>query len=59
MLDSTTIGALSHGSGLDGNDQLQRHLSRIIIGYERLVGTSVVGTTTLIWGGVVMQSLGS
>ena len=27
MWDPTPIGALSHGSGLDGNDPLPRHIS--------------------------------
>ena len=26
--DPTLVGALSHGSGLDGNDTLSRHVSR-------------------------------
>ena len=28
MWDPTPVGALSHGSGLDGNDLLPRHVSR-------------------------------
>ena len=28
MWDPTPVGALSHGSGLDGNDPLPRHVSR-------------------------------
>ena len=31
MWDPTPIGALSHGSGLDGNDPLPRHVSGFII----------------------------
>ena len=27
MWDPTPVGALSHGSGLDGNDPLPRHIS--------------------------------
>ena len=29
MWDPTPIGALSHGSGLDDNDPLLRHISRV------------------------------
>ena len=28
MWDPTPVGAFSHGSGLDGNDPLSRHISR-------------------------------
>ena len=31
MWDPTPVGALSHGSGLDGNDPLPRHVSGSII----------------------------
>ena len=31
MWDPTPIGALSHGSGLDSNDPLPRHISGFII----------------------------
>ena len=31
MWDPTPVGALSHGSGLDGNDPLLRHVSGSII----------------------------
>ena len=31
MWDPTPVGALSHGSGLDGNDPLPRHISGFII----------------------------
>ena len=31
MWDPTPVGALSHGSGLDGNDPLPRHVSGFII----------------------------
>ena len=31
MWDPTPVGALPHGSGLDGNDPLPRHVSGFII----------------------------
>ena len=31
MWDPTPVGAMSHGSGLDGDDMLPRHVSRVII----------------------------
>ena len=36
MWDPTPVGALSHGSGLNGNDPLPRHVSGIIIRNGRL-----------------------
>ena len=36
MWDPTPVGALSYGSGLDGNDPLPRHISRVYY----FVGTS-------------------
>ena len=52
----TPVGALSHGPGLDGNDPLPRHVSRVIIifivGMADLVWCS--GTITLLWGGVMI-----
>ena len=35
MWDPTPVGALSHGSGLDGNDPLLRHASEFIIRNKR------------------------
>ena len=50
MWDPTPVGALSHGSGLDGNYPVLRHISGIIIvGMADLV--LCWGTITLIWGG--------
>ena len=51
--DPTPVGALSHGSGLDGNDPLPRHIYGIIVlGMADLVLCS--GTIALIWGGVMI-----
>ena len=49
MWDPTPVGALSHGSGLDGNDPLPRHVSGFIIRNDR--PSFVLGDDHSLMGG--------
>ena len=49
MWDPTPVGALSHGSGLDGNDPLPRHVSGSIIRNDR--PSLVLGDDHSLMGG--------